>query len=89
MKKAVNIDQGQYAIFEDNLFKKTVNLNELYSIKEQLEDINNSLDIYDNDELLLQWAKQNFYLYGDGQFIRQNQIKIAEILELIDLIGGE
>ena len=89
MKKAVNIDEGKYAIFEDNIFKETVHLDELTSIKEQLENINNSLDIYNNDELLLQWAKQNFYLYGDGQFIRQNQIKIAEILELIDLIGGE
>lgn len=88
MKKAVNIDEGRYAIFEDNVFTKIVNLNELYSTKVELESINNSLDIYDNDELLLQWAKQNFYFYGDGEIIKRNKIQIDKISQLINLIEG-
>lgn len=88
MKKVVNIDEGKYAIFEGNTFNKTVNLNELCSTKDKLESINKSLDIYNDDELLLQWAKQNFYFYGDGEIVRQNEVKIAEILKLINLIEG-
>lgn len=87
--KAIEVEQGKYAIFCDNgNFIESVNLADLKNNKADLENQNSEMDIGNDDDALLQWAKDNFYYYGDGEIVTSNNKHIEKLTALIDLIEG-
>lgn len=87
MKKAIQITEGIYAIFcENNNYMDSVKLSDLISMRAELQSQNTELDISDDDDALLAWAKENFMYYGDGKIVANNNKEIARLTTIIDLI---
>ena len=87
MKKyfKLNDENEDYLVYNTNeKTSKEIKKSLLNDRKAAINAIINQLDVYNNNNKLLEWAQAHFYEYGDGLYVKELLAEKAEILEILD-----